>query len=110
MLKTIDHHSFAVAIQRSSKNMTDVSSANLATQLIASLDASLEEAVKAWISGDEVPNVSFGKYSLTKILDIRNHNNYLEAFRLLTDYINDPVAGEKSIWTPARDLYRKEGT
>ena len=103
MLKTINHQSFAEAIKQSYKTMTEVSSSILASQLIESLDTSLENAVKAWISGTDVQDVAFEKYSVNKILSIRNSNDYLEAFRLLSDYIKDPEAGEKRIWKPAHN-------
>ena len=104
MLQEIDHQSFAMAIKQSYKTMTDLSSSNLASQLTESLDASLETAVKAWITGNDVPDVAFGKYSINKVLSIRNNNDYLEAFKLLSDYINDPVTGEKRIWKPVRSV------
>lgn len=102
MLHNIDQQSFTTAIKQSYEMMTDVSSSNLAAQLIESLDTALEEAVKAWIEGAEIPNVVANKYSINKILSIRNNSDYLEAFRLLSGYIKDPAAGEKCIWTPAR--------
>jgi len=102
MLQGINQQNFAIAIKQSYKTMTDISSSNLAKQLIASLDASFEEAVSAWIEGKDVPDVVFEKYSVNKILSIRRNSDYIEAFRLLSDYINDPVIGEKRIWTPTR--------
>lgn len=102
MLQNIDQQKFAIAIKQSYKTMTEVSSVNLALQLIDLLDATLEEAVIAWIEGSEVPDIAFEKYSVNKILSIRNNSDYLEAFRLLSDYIKDPAAGEKRIWKPVR--------
>jgi hypothetical protein len=104
MLKTIDKQQFADAIRQSYKTMTEVSSLNLAIKLMESLDESLEEAVKAWIEGKEIPDIATDKYSVNKILTIRNNSDYLEAFRLLSEYINDPQTGEKLIWKPVRDM------
>ena len=105
MLHNINHQEFANAIRQSYKTMTDASSFNLAAQLMESFDASLEEAVKAWIEGKEIPDTAFEKYSINKILSIRNNSDYLEAFELLSDYIRDPVIGEKRIWKPARNRH-----
>jgi len=105
MLNNISRQYFSSAIEQSYRTMTDESSNNLAAQLIESLDISLEAAVNAWIDGVDIPNVSYEKYSINKILSIRNSSDYLEAFRLLSDYIKDPQAGEKRIWSPARDRY-----
>ena len=102
MLQNINHQNFAESIKQTYKTMTDVSSSNLAAQLIDSLDVSLEEAVRAWIEGKEIPNVTFEKYSINKILSIRNNSDYLEAFRLLSDYTQNPTVGEKKIWKPIR--------
>jgi hypothetical protein len=102
MLLSIDKEKFAEAIKQSYKMMNDVSSLTLATQLIESLDVFLEEAVEAWIEGREIPDVAFDKYSVKKILSIRNNDDYLEAFRLLSEYKKDSAIGEKQIWKPIR--------
>ena len=102
MLNSIDRESFAGAIQQSYKTMTETSSNNLAAKLIDTLDSSIEGAVTAWIKGDEVPDISFEKYSINKILAVRNSDDYLEAFKLLSEYVKNPVIGEKHIWKPIR--------
>ena len=86
MLQGIDINSFAAAIKQSYKMMTDTSSINLAAQLVQVLDEDLKEAVEAWIAGKEIPDVSIGKYSINKILTIRNNSDYLQAFKLLSEY------------------------
>ena len=102
MLNHIDIEKFALAIKQSYKTMNDISSANLASKLIETLDECLEEAVIAWIDGKEIPNIEVDKYSIDKILSIRNNSDYLEAFSLLSDYKQDAVFGEKQIWKPIR--------
>jgi len=102
MLNNVDIEKFALAIRESYKIMTDISSINLATKLVETLDEELEVAVIAWIEGKEVPNIEVGKYSINKILAIRNNSDYLEAFNLLSNYKQDAFSGEKQIWKPIR--------
>jgi len=105
MLQTINKENFACAIKQSYKGMTEEIANSMASELVELLDPTLEEAVSAWIEGVEVPDVAFEKYSISKILTIKNSTNYLEAFKLLSSYINDPEAGEQEIWTPANNLF-----
>lgn len=102
MLNSVDADAFAAAIKQSYKLMTDTSAANMAAQLIERLDESLEPAVTAWISGGDIPDIAAGKYSVTKILRIRGSSDYLDAFRLLSEYKQDPEKGERRIWSPRR--------
>lgn len=98
MLKNINKHEFASAIKQSYKLMSEMSAANMARKLIQSLDSSLEPAVIAWINGEPVPDVAVDQYSINKILIIRNNCDYLEAFKLLSEYKDNPTLGEKNIW------------
>ena len=82
--------------------MTDTSAANKAVQLIQTLDYELEPAVIAWISGLDIPDITIGKYSIIKILGIRQSCDYLEAFKLLSEYKRNPIEGEKKIWHSKR--------
>lgn len=102
MLSSIDTDTFAAAIKQSYNMMTESSAKNSAAKLIQSLDAELEPAVAAWIAGQDVPDTTIGKYSVTKILGIRSSSDYLEAFKLLSEYKQNPEKGEKSIWRPVR--------
>jgi hypothetical protein len=102
LLKTIDHGAFARAINQSYDTLSEVGSANLATRLIRDLNSMLEPAVEAWITGQDIPDVAAGQYSVNKILAIRNSRDYLETFRLLSEYIEDSAEGEKKIWRPKR--------
>ena len=102
MLNSIDTNAFAAAIKQSYKLMTDTSASNMAGQLIQTLDEILEPAVTAWIAGQDVPDIAVEKYSITKILSIRHSSDYLEAFKLLSEYRQDPERGEKGIWSPKR--------
>ena len=102
MLNSVDASAFAAAIKQSYKLMTDTSASNMAAQLIEKLDESLEPAVIAWISGQDVPDITVEKYSITKILKIRGSSDYLDAFKLLSEYKQNPEKGEKGIWSPKR--------
>ena len=102
MLNSVDVNTFAAAIKQSYKLMNDTSAANMAAKLIQTLDITLEPAVIAWIAGQDIPDITVGKYSVTKILGIRNSSDYLDAFKLLSEYKINPEKGEKSIWSPKR--------
>ncbi|MDR0918189.1 MAG: hypothetical protein LBM93_02915 [Oscillospiraceae bacterium] len=102
MLKNIDITKLTDAIKQTYKTSTEASAENIAKQLIEQLDILLEPALSAWIYGEPVPDITVDKYSVNKILKIRNSSDYLEAFKLLSEYKNDPVSGEKHIWKPIR--------
>lgn len=102
MLNSVDINTFAAAIKQSYKLMNETSAANMAAELIRTLDDVLEPAVTAWIGGQDIPDITIGKYSITTILGIRNSSDYLEAFRLLSEYKLNPEKGEKRIWQPKR--------
>lgn len=102
MLHSVDKNDFASAIKQSYKLMTDAGASNLATQLIQTLDSALEPAVSAWITGQDIPDIAAGQYSVTKILRIRRSSDYLDAFRLLSEYMQDHEEGEKAIWSAKR--------
>lgn len=102
MLNSVDKNTFATAIKQSYKLMDDASASNMAEKLIQTLDPILEPAVIAWIEGQAIPDITAGKYSVTKILGIRNSKDYLDAFKLLSEYKLNPEGGEKSIWHPIR--------
>lgn len=84
MLKSVDVNTFATAIKQSYKLMNDTSATNMSVKLIQTLDVTLEPAVTAWIAGQDIPDISIGKYSIMKILGIRNSSDYLEAIKLLS--------------------------
>lgn len=100
MLQNIEVGKLAEAIRQSYKTMNDISSANLAAQIIEGLDESLKDALLAWIEGKEIPDVSHGEYSISKILTCRDSQDYLMAIRMLSDYIKDPIVGKKQIRKP----------
>lgn len=102
MLHNINAGAFAEAINQTYKTMNEVSSANLAAQLIAELDEGVEEAVAAWIKGTDIPDIVHGEYSVSKILTCRNSSDYLQAIRLLSLYMTDPEKGKKQIRKPIR--------
>lgn len=102
MLNSVDANVFAAAIKQSYTLMTDTSASNMAAQLIEKLDESLEPAVIAWISGENIPDIAVEKYSIEKILKIRGSRDYLDAFKLLSEYKQDPEKGERGIWHPKR--------
>lgn len=102
MLTSVDVNVFATAISQSYKLMNDTSAVNMAKKLIETIDSVLEPAVIAWIAGQDIPDISVGKYSITKILGIRNSCDYLDAFKLLSEYKLNPEEGEKNIWYPKR--------
>lgn len=103
MLQNINQHEFASAIKQSFILMSEMSAKNMARKLIHSLDSSLEPAVIAWINGEPVPDIVVDQYSINKILKIRNSCDYLEAFKLLSEYKENPTLGEKKIWQLIRD-------
>lgn len=100
MINNINVQKFASAIQQTYKTMTEVSSNNLAQNIIENLDERLEVALLAWIEGEDIPDVAYGEYSISKILTCRNSHDYLMAIRMLSDYIKDPVEGKKQICRP----------
>lgn len=100
MVNNIDVQKLASAIQQTYKTMTEVSSNNLATSIIENLDERLEMALLAWIEGEDIPDVTYGEYSISKILTCRNSQDYLMAIRMLSDYIKNPVEGKKQICRP----------
>ncbi len=102
MLRSVDVKAFAIAIKQSYKLMNDTSALNMASKLTETLDIIVEPAVHAWIAGQNIPDIEIGKYSVSKILGIRNSCDYLEAFRLLSEYKLEPEKGEKNIWSPRR--------
>lgn len=102
MLQNINAEKLAEAIRQTYKTMNEVSSVNLAAQIVEGLDQRLESALLAWIDGEEVPDVSYEEYSISKILTCRNSHDYLMAIRMLSDYIKDPIEGKKQIRRPIR--------
>lgn len=102
MLDNISIKRLAEAIQQTYKTMNEVSSANLAAQIVEELDERLKEALLAWIDGIEIPDVSYEEYSISKILTCRNSHDYLMAIRMLSYYMKDPVEGKKQIRKPIR--------
>jgi hypothetical protein len=63
-------------------------------------DESLSECVNAWINNEEIPETEFGedKFTPIDILEIRESNNYLTAFEILSTYIQNPKEGKEKIW------------
>lgn len=102
MLKNVSLDAFSQAIEASYITIDKKSADNFARRLMESIDSEIEPAVLAWIEGSEIPDIGISKYSIKKILTIRNDMDYLEAFQLLTEYKHNPDLGEKKIWTPKR--------
>jgi hypothetical protein len=104
MIENIEIRQLTDAIKQTYKTSTEASAQNIAKLVIEQTDDILEPALSAWINGTPIPDIVVGNYSINKILKIRNNSDYLEAIRLLSEYKNDPVSGEKHIWKPMRGI------
>ena len=104
MVNNIDLNTFTKAIHETYKTMNMTASENFAKKIIAETDARLEPALIAWINGTNIPDVSYGDYSIHKILTCRNSSDYLMAIQLLSLYMNSPEEGIKKIRKPIRGM------
>ena len=82
-----------------------VAAHNIAKELIETGHPSLEASLNAWINGLPLPSDVNEKYPVSTILEIRNNQNYIEAFRLYSRYKEDPEMGEMLIWKPSRQIH-----
>lgn len=106
MLRNIDEKTFAEAILRSYKHQTIASSRAYAKEFCRDIDEMFEPLVQAWISGEKLPTIKIGKYSVGIIMQIGESRDFLRALKLLNLYKNDPGAGEEAIWKPDRVLHK----
>lgn len=100
MLKNVDIEKLADKIKESPNKMIQIFADDKAKYLVAEMDEILEPAVLAWIEGREVPNISYGEYSISKIMAYRNTTYYLMGMEYLSDYIKDPERGKERIHMP----------
>jgi hypothetical protein len=121
MLKNIDLEKFIKAIDIEDEiDGTEYghdSNCKYAKMLINLINEILEPGVLAWIEGEELPNLSYEKYSISDIMTRRgskdhvltykddksyitiykNREGYINAIRLLSIYMMSSELGEKLI-------------
>ncbi len=100
MLKHIDKNALAEAIRRHCSYETEASSRMCAEEVCRTVDEKFEPLVEAWIRGEEFPVIHAGKYTVGKIMTIRQDKNFLRALLLLNLYHVSPAEGEREIWRP----------
>ena len=103
----IDMNAFAKAITETYAGYSEEAAARQAEIWAERLHPMLEEAVKCWIAGEAVPDVSYTapdgeSFSIESIISLRGENDYMRAMLLLSDFINDPRRGRNRILAPRR--------
>jgi hypothetical protein len=68
-----------------------------AERLIRRIHPLLEPAVQEYISTGKAPDFEYKNYSIKKIQEIENHEDFFLAAMHLSEYIEDPEEGEKTI-------------
>ena len=103
----VDLNKFAEAIRDTYPGYTEQAAANQSELWAQRLHPMLEEAVRCWIAGEPIENVSYQapdgeSFSIESIMDLRGDNDWLHAMLLLSDFINDPTRGRNRILSPRR--------
>lgn len=103
----IDLNEFGKAIADTYSAYTEEAAVRQAELWAERLHPMLAEALRCWIAGEPVEDVSYTApngetFSITRIMELRGENDYLRAMLLLSDFINDPARGRNRILSPRR--------
>jgi hypothetical protein len=81
-----------------------------ADECINCWDESLSECVNAWINNKKIPETEFGpaEYTISEILEIRENDNILQTFELLSEYINSPSDASETEMLKIQECLSKE--
>ena len=101
-MSEINRDVFVKALCEQNPGMPAVLMGNIADTYLKDIDPRLYPALNCWINRKPVENVTYGSYSLERIMQIRGNNDYLQAMVLLSAYMKDEKRGSAMILAPRR--------
>ena len=101
-MSDFDREAFIRALCDMQPGMPEQLVANMADMYLQDMDPRLYPALTSWINREPVENVTWGEFSLEKIMMIRGNDNYLDAMVLLSAYMQDEKKGRARILTPRK--------
>ena len=99
---SIDLNEFARALRYYRGGMSEDIALRYAMLYLNGLNPRLENALACWIKGEPIQDIAHGEFSIKSILNIRADHDELGAILLLSEYMQDPIAGKARILRPRR--------